>query len=299
MSNALHKRPRLSQPDRSLLRGGFSFVEILFALTILGIGFIMIAGIFPVAIRQTQLTYDETTGRAVALEAMKSIDGAIVAYTDLPVTTAPLTVMPVTDSILTPTPDRIVAADPRFAWVAYYSRSATATAIDVWAIALRVRNVSQYPLNYSNGTYPPGSYPPQPVPVQVPALTPASVVPAAVMVDISTDPDSPGRVTLNASSANYAEALQAMAEGTYVVASIGTTVNVYRLGNALNQAGGMWQLSPDSPTTVTPLTTAANVPAYIVGRGLRDPTLSWDINNNPHEGLAQDITVYHAQISRP
>jgi prepilin-type N-terminal cleavage/methylation domain-containing protein len=47
-------------------RCGFTFTEILFALMILGIGFIMVAAMFPVAIRQTQLTVQETTGASVA-----------------------------------------------------------------------------------------------------------------------------------------------------------------------------------------------------------------------------------------
>ena len=39
---------------------GFSFTEILFAVMILGIGFIMVAAMFPVAIRQTEATNQET-----------------------------------------------------------------------------------------------------------------------------------------------------------------------------------------------------------------------------------------------
>lgn len=50
------------------MRRGFSFTEILFAVMILGIGFIMVAAMFPVAIQQTQATSQEsisaTIGRA-------------------------------------------------------------------------------------------------------------------------------------------------------------------------------------------------------------------------------------------
>src|SRR4051812_13587494 len=52
-----HAPPPARHPGR---RRGFSFIEILFAVMILGIGFIMIAGIFPVAISQTAATQDET-----------------------------------------------------------------------------------------------------------------------------------------------------------------------------------------------------------------------------------------------
>jgi len=60
-------------------RPGFSFTEILFAVMILGIGFIMVAAIFPVAIQQTALTGDETVAAAIAREgtnAMTSINNS-------------------------------------------------------------------------------------------------------------------------------------------------------------------------------------------------------------------------------
>lgn len=47
-------------------RGGFSFIEVLFAVMILGIGFIMIAGIFPVAISQTQTSAEEGHAASIA-----------------------------------------------------------------------------------------------------------------------------------------------------------------------------------------------------------------------------------------
>src|ERR1700722_9619763 len=53
-------------PFRKSPRRGFSFVEILFAVMILGIGFILIAGVFPVAINQTQANGDETIAATTA-----------------------------------------------------------------------------------------------------------------------------------------------------------------------------------------------------------------------------------------
>lgn len=59
-------RPGLRGSGRAR-QAGFNFTEVLFAVMILGIGFIMIAAIFPVAIQQTKLTGEEvqasTTGR--------------------------------------------------------------------------------------------------------------------------------------------------------------------------------------------------------------------------------------------
>jgi len=47
---------------------GFTFTEILFAVMILGIGFIMVAAMFPVAIQQTQSTSEETIAASIARE---------------------------------------------------------------------------------------------------------------------------------------------------------------------------------------------------------------------------------------
>src|SRR6266496_5819408 len=48
------------------VRRGFSFAEVLFAVAVLGIGFIMVAAIFPFAIQQTQIAMEETVGTATA-----------------------------------------------------------------------------------------------------------------------------------------------------------------------------------------------------------------------------------------
>src|SRR3954453_9704583 len=53
-----------TRPRASRRRGGFSFAEVMFAVIVLGVGFIMVAAIFPVAIQQTKTTADETTAAA-------------------------------------------------------------------------------------------------------------------------------------------------------------------------------------------------------------------------------------------
>ncbi len=46
---------------RPARRRAFSFAEVMFAVIILGVGFIMIAGLFPVAISQSKSNADETS----------------------------------------------------------------------------------------------------------------------------------------------------------------------------------------------------------------------------------------------
>lgn len=64
---SMNRRPSQSavRPSARRVRRGFSFTEILFAVMILGIGFIMVAAMFPVAIQQTQATSDETIAASV------------------------------------------------------------------------------------------------------------------------------------------------------------------------------------------------------------------------------------------
>src|SRR3954447_3754988 len=51
-------------------RLGFAFTEVLFAVMVLGIGFIMIAAMFPVTINQTKSTMEESIGASMARGAL-------------------------------------------------------------------------------------------------------------------------------------------------------------------------------------------------------------------------------------
>src|SRR3954447_18973801 len=68
-------------------RRGFAFTEILFAVMVLALGFIMIAAMFPVTIRQTQSTMEEATAANVAKGAMDYLQG--IANEDFFPTTVP------------------------------------------------------------------------------------------------------------------------------------------------------------------------------------------------------------------
>src|SRR5215218_510320 len=51
----------------------FSFVEVLFAVMILGVGFVMLAALFPVAIEQARTSSDDTVSAAIAWNAFTTI----------------------------------------------------------------------------------------------------------------------------------------------------------------------------------------------------------------------------------
>src|ERR1051325_3705114 len=71
VGRALVRRPLSTVP---LLRSGFTFTEVMFAVILLGIGFIMLAGMFPVAIQQTQTNVEESTASTIAQSAAKYME---------------------------------------------------------------------------------------------------------------------------------------------------------------------------------------------------------------------------------
>ena len=59
-----HRRPGIHYPLFTIHSPAFTFIEVLFAIIILGVGSIMIAGMLPVAIKQSNDTKNEIAGQA-------------------------------------------------------------------------------------------------------------------------------------------------------------------------------------------------------------------------------------------
>src|SRR5947209_8155360 len=74
---------------RSQPRRAFSFAEVMFAVIILGVGFIMIAALFPVAIRQSKSNADETSAAAGARAAANVVDTIATNASMFPNATTP------------------------------------------------------------------------------------------------------------------------------------------------------------------------------------------------------------------
>src|SRR5688572_19453973 len=64
------RAPRAVQAALRNRQSAFSLTEVMFAVIVLGIGFILVAAIFPVSISQSRLTVDETTAAANARSAL-------------------------------------------------------------------------------------------------------------------------------------------------------------------------------------------------------------------------------------
>src|SRR3954454_13217641 len=104
-SGARHARASGSQ----LLAPGFSLTEVMFAVIVMGIGFIMVAAMFPVTISQSRLTVEETSAAATARSAMADTTrlaegGDSFRGTTIPPTWGPL--LPPTDLYRSPPTDQ-------------------------------------------------------------------------------------------------------------------------------------------------------------------------------------------------
>jgi len=151
--------PTARRPARPVRRArtAFTFVEVLFAVIILGIGMIMVAAMLPVAIRQGELNQQDVRARAIAesgfsfVSAVATVtpflpaalpDGA-VRQLNMPATVAPVDVdgdgAPDQPGLYTQIRgNQVSRGDPRFAWVAFYARPAlSTTSAQVWVFALQ------------------------------------------------------------------------------------------------------------------------------------------------------------------
>ena len=285
--NMMHNNPvggwRLKLARRA--RRGITFTEVMFAVVLLGIGFIMLAGLFAVASQQTLETVEESTATQVAMSARRYLQrlGDDVMVDQMTATVSPRTFWGDTSGTYRPLPDTlwarvandaIMPQDPRFAWTALYSRRANDQFANLVIFALQIRGKSRFdPADTSRGTLP--AYI-DPKPVQI--------LGAVKGVNGAAD-------TLTFAAPSYDNT--PAATGAYVVIASGPLAGrIYRLGNYV--AGVQWELLPGyeltSPNDATMLNGA---PAFVVGKGY---AATPPANPPTYSGYAMDIGAFTTSV---
>lgn len=304
----------------SLSRSGFSFAEVMFAVMILGIGFIMIAAIFPVAIKQTKTTSDETIVGSLARTGVANIERvAIDAY--MPATgtaTQPLmkgaalpmlstSPMPNIPMVGLPTcwqairGNVILPEDPRFAWVAFFKRDGNFADRQTWSSYAQITIIGVQ-ISGQRDVFNVEDVKPAAA-ASWPNLYPRRAT-VTVTNDTTGNPD-----TIAFAPLGTPDFTAAIAEGTYVI--VGSNDNlplddkgrlngrVFRVG--IPVGANTWELIPGNdyepdpdpdgtgPQSALPNTFTAD--AWFVGKSFYDP------NNNgqgtpAYDGNAMDITAY-------
>jgi hypothetical protein len=312
-------------------RRGFAFTEILFAVMVLGIGFIMIAAMFPVTIRQTQNTLGDTQGANEALAAMAYLQ-SIGTNANFPSTvpgndaSKPAQVLGLRD-VLFPTsaagltlPGYVAARgnmidpnNPRLAWIPLYRRGVHTVAgvtvpdsfAQVFVIAVQSRNRPEY-VARTDGThlYTDFDVPGNPGTGDVATLDPK---PVKVTVRYDTSAQHGVLTFVDAVARPWA------APGAYVIVSDDKSTTaplnragqsngrIYQLGEAIDEANGVWGLMPGSDMIRKGGATAGDgddndidqpSPAYMVGRGYTNAESAAD----GYSGPAQELGVYTGYI---
>jgi type II secretory pathway pseudopilin PulG len=284
-------------------RRGFTFTEILFSVLILGIGFILIAAIFPVALKQTQSTAEETEAATIAKGGVSYLQKySTQSYWNTPVTGTPVydqMVHPIgpypllsdatlpTNTTLWPliSGNLILPSDPRYAWVPMYRQGLDPTAtppnskplpyIQVIVIGVQARNRSFYDSN-DLAARPPGTN-------GTASLEARPLQLSGVGNEQFTFADIAGNSYIGCVS-----------DGAFVVIASDTNAGlsngfIYRLGT--NAGGTTWGLAPgnDIATGTTPPGNGSIV--LVIGAGYSDATTT------SYYGPCQDVAAYTTFIT--
>jgi len=280
----------------ALLRGGFSFIEILFAVMILGVGFIMIAAIFPVSLSQTRMSNEESFSAAMSRGAQRFIE-EVAADTVLPVTGLPDVIgrRPRVPPLVALRPnanrsymeaEMVSGIDQRYAWVPFFARKNASPFVSYWLFPIQVRALSRFD---------------QPPEVFADPNTGVATIEAEITLDhirfTSLPPGSegigvPGAYVLVSSC----EDPNPNAGGDLY------NGNVYRLGNQIDDvtfehyAGVEFVRAlldndgnPNTPATVIPEIHRAKV--FVIGRGRNA--------DGVYEGTGQEIGLFSGVIRLP
>jgi hypothetical protein len=279
---------------------GFSFAEIMFAVMLLGIGFIMVAGIFPVAIQQQQATVEATVGKEVARNGGGLLSGtqymtaaALFPTRAVSAATPPPSPMVYSfyDSRVTggtapqPTDTKllwdsikgslIVPGNERYGFVALYSRDPGKSIATLYTFAVECRNASAFTSDDIN--------------LQSTGSPTPNLAARKVTVTVTEVAKAQDQITISSSgTANF----QAATEGAYIIISDDaqtddpTTTAVNEQGSANGRIARLGRLVSSTSTSVTYelapgsdlVDTASrsnekiqNAIAFVIGRGYADP----------------------------
>lgn len=269
---------------------GFSFVEILFAIAILGVGFIMIAGVFPVAIQQTKLTQEEASAQVIAQNANALMSATFAS--GVPQNTPPHTAggwnWNMQHFLADINASRISTSDARYAWIPLYQYKNTAPAsVQFVPIVIQSRNTPTF--TGDGDTTKTAQLLNHLVPVQ-----------CKVAVVAGGGTNGVPRIYFQKSEyeGNNPALDQAVAEGGVVALKDGTT-QILRIGLKIQDdfnGFSVWDAEPGTTLSTSygvapPDPGAAGVDAWLIGRGLADPAQPYDDVANPFEGPSMVIGV--------
>ena len=235
------------------MRRAFTFAEIMFAVMILGIGFIMVASMFPVAIQQAQMTQEDSAAALVAQFASQYLQrttaDADYAWSNTGASLQPLPINlkmntaasnasgPTTLAWDKVASKMIFATDNRYAWTALYRRRPNANSAEVVIFVAQARTADTFS---SNAVRPPADD-------TYPAMYPRRVTITTHSGGTDALGNSLGPDTIQIHDSN--NNVPAFADiGAFVVTGVSTSSNdqpvrIYRLGSRVGTTD-TWEMAP-------------------------------------------------------
>jgi hypothetical protein len=257
--------------------GGFSFAEVMFAVVILGIGFIMVASIFPVALEQTRSNADDNKGNQLAFSCVNIIATTIGAdqYPDNGGTLQAFSAQPTLwDRIGNSLVD---ASDPRYACVPFYYRLPDGS-LRITVLAVRRWVHDKYSIN---------------------DLTSGELAPRGITgVSMIIEPDGRQAVQIAKDTAGM---YRSVVDNTFLILASDPNLDGDVIGRTLrvgqqiseNSAYVTWSIRPDGG--IAPGETFTNATADVVGADWVDPIS----DASGYTGPSQDIAVYTTFLGHP
>jgi hypothetical protein len=227
----------------------------MFAVMILGVGFVMVAGIFPVALRQVSDTQDDTNAAVIARGAAARL-ATVVPWAEVAPTDGAL----VSLRQASPAAWRRLAgefvwnADPRYAWVPLVRYAGLGEPALLVIVVLRSRD--------GRTLGPSDLVSPDPASGAPPLLEPLTVT--VTLTDGGQSADTVEFDEADAASANTGGfgSLLVVASDQSDGRSNGRG---FRLGRALDDTGRRWELQPGNDLS-GPQDEAVSAKAYLIGR---------------------------------
>jgi type II secretory pathway pseudopilin PulG len=250
-------RNRIIRPNihRATARGGFTFLEVLFAVILLGIGFIMIAAIFPVAIAQNTASANEDQGTLICRSAAQEAQGVAsdLAFPPTNGSIVPFNAADSSGTYLNPIGQgQFLSADKRYAWVGFYRREGAVpplfAALSPYAqvFIFAIRNP-----NFANGV-----------------IGPISVTTGISANFIAATATTPGIVTINNAGGRDVE-------GSFILVAQNTprmvAGRILRIGASTGTADTFY-LQPGSDLQSGINEAGNNVPVYLIGADVNSST---------------------------
>jgi Tfp pilus assembly protein PilV len=267
---------------------GFSFAEVMFAVVILGIGFIMVAAIFPVAVEQTQATGDEAAASALARDVMKVIQSTTagdypntVADTGKTAITEPFSSQPSLPPLWSQVSGQLISVtDPRYACVPFFCTSQDGTVQITLLIVRRWSYPAYTQTDIENDLIPRG--------ISVDSITHGADGTDSIVIDKMTD-----------RTGMY----QSVAPGTFIIITNfgdGTpSGRTFRVASKKAETSESVTWTLDIANGLQPgesHNTGSPISAAVIGRDLGDPSSSAGIGNS-FIGPSQDVAVYTTYVN--